>query len=74
MDNEILLVTGIVLAVLAIPAMVSAWSDGRSPRIPAIMVFISGTIVLLAAYRWPGGLGAGDVPQAFINVVGLFFR
>ncbi len=67
--HDIYLVTGIILAALAIPAMLSAWSDGRTPRTPAVIVLISGGLIGFAVYRWPGTLSLGDIPDAFVRVV-----
>lgn len=70
--HDIYLVTGIILAALSIPAMLSAWSDGRVPRAPAIVVLIAGGLIVIAARSWPGGgLGFRDVPDAFLRVVAM---
>lgn len=67
--HDLYLVAGVILAALAIPAMLSAWSDGRAPRASAFMVLISGGLIALAVYRWPGKMGLGDVPDAFVRVL-----
>ena len=37
MDTDLALTVGIVLAVLSVPSLLSAWVDGRAPRLGAIM-------------------------------------
>jgi hypothetical protein len=74
MTNDILLVAGVMLAVLAVPAVVSAYSDGRSPRAPAIIVMIAGGLIVIAMMNWPGPFHLNDVPKAFVRVIGALFR
>lgn len=74
MYTDLYLVVGIVLGVLAVPAMVSAFSEGRAPRIAAIMVLISGTLIVLALSQRPGGYALADIPNAFYRVIGQFLN
>ncbi|PKP83940.1 MAG: hypothetical protein CVT80_10990 [Alphaproteobacteria bacterium HGW-Alphaproteobacteria-2] len=69
MVHDIYLVAGVILAALAIPAVLSAWSDGRALRGLAIIVLISGGLIGFAVYRWPGTMSLGDIPDAFVRVV-----
>ena len=71
---DVMLVSGLVLAVLSLPAVISAWSDARSPRAAAVMAVIAGGLIAAAAWNWPGGLTLGDVPDAFVRVVGALLR
>ena len=48
MDNDLVLVVGIILAVLSIPSILSAISDRRAPRASAITVLIAGGLILFA--------------------------
>ncbi|THD83587.1 hypothetical protein E7811_09915 [Aliigemmobacter aestuarii] len=70
MNTDVYLVVGIVLGVLALPSMMSAFSEGRAPRIAAIMVMIAGTLIVLALSQKPGGYALGDIPRAFYRVIG----
>jgi len=74
MSNDIMLVTGVILAALAIPAIISAWSDNRSPRLAAIVVLIAGGLIVIAAQTWPGGFTFADIPGAFVRVAGEILR
>ncbi len=69
MTNDVFLVVGIVVLVLAIPAIVGAYVDGRVPRFAAIMVLIGGGLVVLAVTQQPGGYAFADVPRAFASVI-----
>lgn len=74
MQNDIYLVTGIIVLVFAIPSVLSALSDGHAPRIAAILLLIGGGLVALAFATKPGGYTLEDVPNAFVRVVGYVFR
>ena len=74
MNPDTSLVIGIVVAVFAIPAMVSAISDNRAPRAAAIAVLLGGGFIVFALMNKPGGYSIEDVPQAFTRVVGSFLR
>ncbi|WP_299922569.1 hypothetical protein [uncultured Pelagimonas sp.] len=72
MDPDISLVAGLILAVLALPAVVSAFSDGRTPRVAAIVMIAAGGLVVFALTNKPGGYQMQDIPQVFFQVVGKF--
>ncbi len=70
MTNDIYLVVGIVVLVLTVPSMVSAFVNSRVPRFAAIMLLIGGGLVVLAVTQQPGGYEFSDVPQVFARVIG----
>lgn len=70
MNTDLFLVIGLVLGVLALPSMFSAFSEGRPPRIAAMLVMISGTLVIYALTQKPGGYELRDIPLAFYRVAG----
>ncbi|MDZ4135286.1 MAG: hypothetical protein U1D06_06785 [Paracoccaceae bacterium] len=74
MDPDILLVVGVVVGAFSIPSMLSAFREGRAPRIAAILVLIAGTLVVLAVTRKPGGYEVADVPGVFLRVIGGLLR
>lgn len=74
MNSDVMLVTGIVVALMAVPAMLSAWSDGRVPRAAAIMVMIASGLVVAALWARPGGYTVADVPDAFLRVIRMLGR
>ena len=72
MNPDLFLVVGIVLAVLAVPAVISALSDGRAPRAASIIVLIAGVLIVFAFTKKPGGYEVRDIPNAFYRVIGQF--
>ncbi|WGW04986.1 hypothetical protein [Tropicibacter oceani] len=72
MDPDTTLVVGMVMAVLAIPAIVSALSDGRAPRVAAIMAILAGGLMVYAINEKEGGYRIKDVPDVVYHVIGDF--
>ena len=70
MDPDLIFVVGFIIAVLSIPAMVSAFSDSRSPRVPAIVVLIGGLLIGYAMNEKPGAYGFETFPDVFVGVIG----
>jgi hypothetical protein len=70
MQSDLYLVAGLVIGALAIPAVVSAFSDGRVPRAGAIMVMVSIGLLVAALSTRPGGYRIDEVPSAFVRVIG----
>lgn len=73
MDMDLFFVTGLVLLVLAFPAVVGAVADGRAPRAAAILVMVGGGLVALAVWQRPGAYGWDGIPDAFVRVAARFF-
>jgi hypothetical protein len=72
MQADLFLVIGIAVGVLALPAMLSAFSESRSPRSGAILVMISAGLIALAAIKNPQGYSIDDVPDVVSRVVHRF--
>ncbi|SEK57407.1 hypothetical protein [Roseovarius nanhaiticus] len=70
MNSDQILVLGVVLGVFAIPAIVSAISDRRTPRVAALVLIAAGCLVIWAVSIKPTGYSITDVPKAFVRVVG----
>ena len=70
MDTDLMLVTGIILGVLSIPAMLSAFSDGRAPRFASVVVLIAGILIFVAVTERSGGYSFPELPQVFGRVFG----
>ena len=68
MDPDLLLVIGIVIAVLTVPSLLSALSDGRPPRTGIIMVLVAGALLVTALSSRPSGYRIDEVPDAFFRV------
>lgn len=74
MSFDVTLVIGVILAVLAIPAIVSAKAAGRSPRRADIVVMIAGGLIVIAATQSGDGLQFADIPRAFAEVIRSIIR
>lgn len=74
MDNEFILVLGIVIGVLTIPAMFSAWMDNNPPRVATFAAVVSGAMIIYAIYNQPGGYTIEELPDIFTRVVGSLIR
>jgi hypothetical protein len=68
LDFDLFLVIGVVIAVLTVPSLLSAFIEGRTPRAGAILVLISGTLIVLALSEKPGGYQLREIPDAFYRV------
>ena len=72
MDLDLVLVLGCVISVLAILAIISAFSDNRIPRYPALIILIG---VVMVGYAVNGKTGAYNfytLPDVFLRVVGRY--
>lgn len=70
MNPDTALVVGMVLSVLAIPAIVSAMSDGRSPRVAAVVAVIGAGCVIFALQAKPSGYHWSDIPNVVYGELG----
>lgn len=74
MSSDQILVLGLVLGVFSVPAIFSALSDRRSPRVAAFVIIAAGCLVIWAFNKKPGGYAIRDIPQAFVQVVADIIR
>ena len=74
MDTDLMLVTGIILAVMSIPAMLSAFTEGRAPRLAAIVVLIAGVLIFMAVNEQSSGYSFPELPQVFGRVFNRLFN
>lgn len=74
MQFDLFLVTGLVILGFTIPAIFSAFSEGRAPRAAAIMLLIGGGLAAIAMTQKPGGYTMEDIPKAFVRVVGYYLN
>ncbi|MEZ5716748.1 MAG: hypothetical protein R3D85_17340 [Paracoccaceae bacterium] len=63
---------GLVVAVFSIPAVISAMSERRTPRVAAIAVIVGGGLVAWAATQKPGGYRIDEVPNIVVQVVARY--
>ena len=67
MDLELIFVLGCVVTALSISAILSAFSDGRTPRYPAVIILIS-----YAVNGRPGAFNFDTSPDVFAKVIGRY--
>ena len=72
MDPDVLFVLGLILCVLMIPAIVSAFIDGRAPRTPAYLAIIGGLMIGYAVVERPSSYGFNTIPDVFVRVIGRY--
>lgn len=72
MDNEVLLVIGIILSALAIPSLLAAFSESRPPSAGAILVLIGGVLIVVALSQAPREYTFAELPDVFLKVIGRF--
>jgi hypothetical protein len=68
-DYDLALVGGLLLALLSVPAMISAFSGGRSPRLAIVLAVAGGGLFLFAMTMSPIAYRAEDIPQAALRVI-----
>lgn len=73
-DTDLALVVGVVIGAFALPSIVSAVIDGRSPRVAMVTIVISGVSLVYALKMQPGGYDLGDVPRVFAKVIGRYYH
>ena len=74
MDTDLFLTIGIVLVVLTIPSLMSAWTESRAPRLAAIILLAAAALIVTALTQKPGGYGFKDLPQAMMGVVARYTK
>ncbi|MBV6635273.1 MAG: hypothetical protein KI788_05145 [Mameliella sp.] len=70
MEPDMMLVTGMGLVVLSLPAIISAWSDNRAPRVGVLVLFGGAGLVFWAFREKDGGYRPQDIPDAVYGVIG----
>lgn len=74
MDTDLMLVVGLLICVLAIPSLLSAFAESRPPRSGAIMVLIGGVLLAVALTQKPSGYTFAEVPDVVFKVIGRFIN
>ncbi len=74
MDTDMLLTTGIVLLVLSVPSLLTAWVEGRAPRIGAIMSIVALGMIVAALVENPGGYAFNQIPEVMFKTLARLFN
>ena len=70
MDADTSLVMGLMLAILSVPALLSAWSDGRLPVIGTLLLAVGGGMVIYAFVITQTGYTLSGLPDVVYTVIG----
>lgn len=74
LDSDLMMVVGVVLGILAIPALISAFSQSRPPRAAAILVMVASGLIVAAVWQKPSGYAIADLPATFERVINRLLR
>ena len=74
MDTDLIFVVGFFIIVLAIPAIVSAFMDGRAPRAPSLIILIGALMIGYAMHERPMVYSYETIPDVILRVFADFTR
>jgi predicted membrane channel-forming protein YqfA (hemolysin III family) len=74
MDTDLLLIIGMVIAILAVPSVISAFSESRPPRAAAILFLIGGTLIVVALTQGTTRYSMGDLPEVLSRVIAKYLN
>jgi formate-dependent nitrite reductase membrane component NrfD len=69
MDTDLVLTLGILLLIMTVPSLLAAWVEGRAPRIGALMLLASSSMIVTALVARPSGYRFEEIPQVMLGVV-----
>ncbi|MDH3262824.1 MAG: hypothetical protein OEM24_02375 [Paracoccaceae bacterium] len=72
MDADLVMTIGLVFGVLAIPAVVGAITEGRAPRLAALLFLVSAGGIVYALLTKPGGYSLTELPGVVLSVIARF--
>ena len=72
MDFDLILTVGLIVAVFSVPAVISAISHNRTPRVAAIVMMVAGGLVAYAVTKKPNGYTLDQIPDVIVNVVARY--
>ncbi|WP_068114278.1 hypothetical protein [Tropicimonas marinistellae] len=67
-DTDLIFVLGLVFGVVAVPTLLSAYSESRTPRAAAILILLSVGMISFAVIKRPSGYSIGEVPEVVKRV------
>jgi hypothetical protein len=74
MDTDLLLITGLVVTVLAVPSVISAFSESRPPRAAAILFLIGGTLIAVALTQGTIKYSMAELPDVLARVIARYLN
>ncbi len=74
MDPDLFFVMGLIIAGLSAPSIVSAFTEGRGPRMAVVLLVIGGGMVAYAMTARPNAYSFETIPDAFVRVIGHYIN
>lgn len=72
MDPDMAMAVGSVLAVLSVPALLSALSEGRAPRVGGVVLIVAAGLILWAIANSPEGYSLTGLPSVILHVIARY--
>jgi hypothetical protein len=72
MYYDLIFVLGCVVTAFSVPAIVSAFSDGRTPRYPALIILIGIIMIGYVVNERPSSYTIQTIPEVFVKVIGRY--
>lgn len=69
-QGELMVVIGLVFAVISLPSLISAWSDGRRKTGPLMTLALGIGLFFLGSSQIQGGVGLEDIDDIVFRVAG----
>lgn len=70
MDTDLYLTIGVILVVLTLPSLLNAWTEGRPPRVGAVVLMIAAILITIALTQRPSGYAFEEIPGTMLKVFG----
>lgn len=74
MNNDLMLVSGIVLALLSLPSMLNAWAEARPPRVGGIILVTGAVLIASAVMNASTPYRVEELPDVFLRVIARILR
>jgi hypothetical protein len=74
MDNDLILVMGIIIAALAFPSLLNSFSTSSPPRTAALLLVVGGGMITWAVTQQPNTYSFDELPQVFMRVIAGIIR
>lgn len=68
-DSELLLVGGVILLIIAIPAVISSFTHAQPPKLAFVFFALGTALIGAAVYQKPGGYTFDEITKIFVNVI-----
>ena len=69
MDPDIAIFVGVVLIMLSVPSIMSAFAESRPPRVSLLLLLTAGGLILFAMQTKPGGYTLPGMADAIYSVI-----